>query len=149
MTNSSPAPAAPQSMITVHTEKYGVFNCKPLAFIWAKFPEFYSSKNTIMFDDLGRNFVMNPQNGLKIKPFARAHVSRATDTELLKLTEYLLDIAPLEDLSGLDHAKWERYSSGKRKQREGGGGEGSSRRGAPGGAASSGGGGGAAAGGGE
>lgn len=63
-------------MITVHTEKYGVFNCKPLAFIWAKFPEFYSHKNTIMFDDLRRNFVMNPQNGLKIRPFDNAHTHR-------------------------------------------------------------------------
>ena len=35
-----------------------------------------------MFDDLRRNFLMNPTCGLKIRPFARAHVSRATDREL-------------------------------------------------------------------
>jgi hypothetical protein len=29
----------------------------------AKFAENYSEANTIMLDDLGRNFVMNPQNG--------------------------------------------------------------------------------------
>lgn len=28
--------------------RYGVFDCKPLAFIWAKFPEFYNESNTIM-----------------------------------------------------------------------------------------------------
>lgn len=38
--------------MTVTTEKYGVFNCKPLAFIWAKFPEHYNEHNTVMLDDL-------------------------------------------------------------------------------------------------
>ena len=42
----------------------GVFQVKPLAVIWGKFKQ-YSSHNTIMFDDLRRNFLMNPQNGLK------------------------------------------------------------------------------------
>ena len=41
------------------------FQTKPLGVIWGKFEE-YSSKNTIMFDDLRRNFLMNPQNGLKV-----------------------------------------------------------------------------------
>ncbi|KAF5835203.1 hypothetical protein DUNSADRAFT_7746 [Dunaliella salina] len=40
------------SMVTVNTEKYGVFNCKPLAFIWEKFPGFYNEHNTVMLDDL-------------------------------------------------------------------------------------------------
>jgi ubiquitin-like domain-containing CTD phosphatase 1 len=39
------------AMITVQTEKYGVFNAKPLAVIWGKIPE-YTPQNTIMFDDL-------------------------------------------------------------------------------------------------
>ena len=42
---------------------------KPLGVIWGKFEE-YSSKNTIMFDDLRRNFLMNPQNGLKVNMYA-------------------------------------------------------------------------------
>jgi len=42
-----------------------VLQTKPLGVIWGKFEE-YSSKNTIMFDDLRRNFLMNPQNGLKV-----------------------------------------------------------------------------------
>lgn len=41
---------------------------KPLGVIWGKFEE-YSSKNTIMFDDLRRNFLMNPQNGLKVNMY--------------------------------------------------------------------------------
>uniref|UniRef100_A0A672LM32 Ubiquitin-like domain-containing CTD phosphatase 1 n=1 Tax=Sinocyclocheilus grahami TaxID=75366 RepID=A0A672LM32_SINGR len=39
---------------------------KPLGVIWGKYIEFYNRKNTIMFDDIGRNFLMNPQNGLKV-----------------------------------------------------------------------------------
>ena len=83
------------AMITVQTEKYGMFDCKPLGWLWAKYEQ-YSEKNTIMFDDLRRNFVMNPQNGLKIRPFRKAHLNRDTDRELVGLTKYLLAIAKLE-----------------------------------------------------
>ena len=69
----------------------------------------YHEKNTIMFDDLRRNFVMNPQNGLKIRPFRKAHLNRDSDTELLELSKYLLAIAPLDDMSSLHHSKWEEY----------------------------------------
>lgn len=41
----------------------GIFDCKPLGFLWGKFPEHYGPHNTIMFDDLRRNYVMNKQNG--------------------------------------------------------------------------------------
>ena len=63
-----------------------------------------------MFDDLRRNFVMNPQNGLVIKPFRKAHMNRATDQELVRLTEYLLAIAELESFDNLDHSRWEQYT---------------------------------------
>ncbi|KAL6178972.1 hypothetical protein ACLB2K_050488 [Fragaria x ananassa] len=98
------------AMITVQSDSRGIFDCKPLGLIWAQFPEFYSSKNTIMFDDLRRNFVMNPQNGLVIKPFRKAHSSRDTDQELIKLTSYLLAIAELDDLSALDHTSWQSFT---------------------------------------
>jgi len=62
-----------------------------------------------MFDDLRRNFVMNPQNGLIIRPFRKAHANRDSDQELVKLTQYLLAIAELDDLSVLDHRSWESY----------------------------------------
>ena len=84
---------------------------KPLGVIWGKLP-IYNSKNTIMFDDLRRNFLMNPQNGLKIKPFKKAHLNRHSDNELLRLAQYLLDIAKLDDLSRLSHRSWEKYRSG-------------------------------------
>uniref|UniRef100_A0A0A9EQB5 FCP1 homology domain-containing protein n=1 Tax=Arundo donax TaxID=35708 RepID=A0A0A9EQB5_ARUDO len=70
-----------------------------------------------MFDDLRRNFVMNPQNGLVIKPFKKAHSNRDNDHELVKLTQYLLAIADLEDLSKLDHRKWESFLDDGSKRR--------------------------------
>lgn len=98
-----------RAMLTVHTEKYGVFDCKPLPFLWSKFGEHYGPDNTIMLDDLRRNYIMNKQNGLVIRPFRRAHRTRATDRELVRLKYYLRLIAPLESLASLDHSRWERY----------------------------------------
>jgi len=96
------------AMITLDTEKYGVMETKPLGVIWGKYPQ-YSSKNTIMFDDLRRNFLMNPKSGLKIRPFRNAHQNRDKDSELLKLSEYLLKILKVDDFDTLDHRKWERF----------------------------------------
>ncbi|KAG8579634.1 hypothetical protein GDO81_010980 [Engystomops pustulosus] len=104
------------AMITVHTPRRGLIDVKPLGVIWGKYGEFYTKKNTIMFDDIGRNFLMNPQNGLKIRPFMKAHLNRDKDKELLKLSEYLKEIAKLEDLSELNHKHWERYLSKKQGQ---------------------------------
>ncbi|KAJ3707736.1 hypothetical protein LUZ61_011441 [Rhynchospora tenuis] len=105
------------AMITVQSDKHGTFDCKPLGLIWAQFPEYYSPRNTIMFDDLKRNFVMNPQNGLTIRPFRRAHMNRGSDQELVKLTQYLMAIAELSDISLLDHSRWESYSEDGFKRR--------------------------------
>lgn len=62
-----------------------------------------------MFDDLRRNFLMNPSNGLKIRPFKNAHTSRNNDTELLKLSTYLKKISSLSSFENLDHKHWEKY----------------------------------------
>jgi hypothetical protein len=48
--------------------QYGVFDCKPLQFIWAKFAEHYNDTNTVMLDDLRRNYVLNPQASLVTCP---------------------------------------------------------------------------------
>lgn len=97
-----------RAMISIHSEKYGVIEVKPLGVIWDKFPR-YSKTNTIMFDDLRRNFLMNPGSGLKIRPFKNAHTSRSTDKELLKLSAYLKKIATLTTFESLDHKHWESY----------------------------------------
>nr|SVE75905.1 EOG090X0A5K [Daphnia hispanica] len=102
------------AMISVHMDKYGLLDVKPLAVIWGKFVGTYSSKNTIMFDDIRRNFLMNPQNGLRIRAFRDAHQNRDKDRELLYLAQYLKDIAPLEDMSHLNHRSWEKYRPSKK-----------------------------------
>lgn len=88
---------------------------KPLGVIWGKFPQ-YSAANTIMFDDIRRNFLMNPSNGLRIRAFRQAHVNRSSDKELLKLGKYLKEIASVEDLSLLNHRNWEKYVNKRRRK---------------------------------
>ncbi|XP_044754415.1 ubiquitin-like domain-containing CTD phosphatase 1 [Coccinella septempunctata] len=103
------------AMISVHIPKYGVLDVKPLGVIWGKFPQF-SPKNTIMFDDIRRNFIMNPKNGLRIRPFRQAHLNRGTDQELLKLSKYLKDLAEnCDDFSSVNHRHWERYNPKRRR----------------------------------
>jgi ubiquitin-like domain-containing CTD phosphatase 1 len=104
------------AMISVHSQKYGVIEVKPLGVIWGKFPQ-YTAKNTIMIDDLRRNFIMNSQNGLRIRPFRSAHLNRSTDRELVRLSEYLRKIARLDDLSSLNHRKWESYLAKKQQSK--------------------------------
>ncbi|KAJ8686240.1 hypothetical protein QAD02_022034 [Eretmocerus hayati] len=100
------------AMISVHTPKYGVVDVKPLGIIWGKYKQF-SAKNTIMFDDIRRNFIMNPQSGLRIRAFRQAHLNRHKDRELLKLAKYLDSIASLDDFQVLNHRKWEEFRSKK------------------------------------
>lgn len=50
-----------------HNGEIRKHHVKPLELIWRKFSH-WSKANTIHIDDLGRNFALNPQTGLKIKP---------------------------------------------------------------------------------
>lgn len=98
------------AMISVYHSELGPLDVKPLGVLWGKYEQ-YSAKNTIMFDDIRRNFLMNPQSGLKIRPYRHAHLNRQKDTELLKLKKYLKDIATnCEDFTQLAHRKWEKYN---------------------------------------
>jgi len=97
------------SMVTVTMDQYGTFNCKPLQVLWAHYRGFYGEENTIMFDDLRRNFVFNPQQGLRIKAFRKSRTQGAGDDELLRLRDYLALIAPKASFADLDHRRWERY----------------------------------------
>merc|ERR1712137_532194 len=97
------------AMITVHSAKYGVVNVKPLPVLWHHFSEFYSPENTIMFDDIRRNFLMNPQNGLRIKPFRNAAQARLWDRELEHLLEYLKQISSLGTFRKLKHKNWKHF----------------------------------------
>lgn len=74
----------------------------------------YSPKNTIMFDDVRRNFLMNPGSGLKIKPYREALKNHDKDRELVYLSKYLKLIAEHEeDFTKLNHKHWQRYISKK------------------------------------
>uniref|UniRef100_A0A8D8QF88 Ubiquitin-like domain-containing CTD phosphatase 1 n=1 Tax=Cacopsylla melanoneura TaxID=428564 RepID=A0A8D8QF88_9HEMI len=106
------------AMISVHLPKYGVVEVKPLGVIWGKFSSSYSPQNTIMFDDIRRNFLMNPRNGLRIRPFREAHLNRGSDRELKRLARYLDEIASLDDLTALNHRNWEKYLHVKHKERK-------------------------------
>jgi NLI interacting factor-like phosphatase. len=86
--------------------------------IWGKFPSLYNPTNTIMFDDIRRNFLMNPRNGLRIRPFREAHLNRGSDRELKRLGRYLDEIATVEDLTALNHRNWEKYLHAKHKERK-------------------------------
>jgi len=105
------------AMITVTAEQYGVIDVKPLGVLWAHFEQ-YGPHNTIMFDDLSRNFLMNPQTGLKIRPCRGMTVAanREADHELRALAEYLELIAPLDDFRSLDHRRWEQYVARARRR---------------------------------
>ncbi|KAH8917436.1 ubiquitin family proteint [Atractiella rhizophila] len=78
---------------------------KALDIIWKKFPEHFSPDRTIHVDDLGRNFAMNPKQGLKISAFKNAR-QNVDDRELLYLAKYLLLISGNESFNGLDHNLW-------------------------------------------
>jgi len=135
-----------RSMLTVPCPKRGTYDCKPLQVLWAKFPGVYTPGNTVMLDDLRRNFVLNPQNGLTIRPFRHCHTRGQGDKELVGLADYLELVGARETLADLDHARWERYLTKRadrlarlqakwRREEEGG------ARGAEGGAGAGGGGG--------
>ncbi|KAG5450850.1 Ubiquitin-like domain-containing CTD phosphatase 1 [Clonorchis sinensis] len=98
-------------MISVHFSSHGVKEVKPLAVIWKNHPQ-WGPHNTIMFDDVRRNFIMNPQSGLRIRPYRDAHVNRTKDRELRGLALYLELIAAREkDFTVLHHNRWEKYVS--------------------------------------
>ncbi|XP_015115494.1 uncharacterized protein LOC107040050 [Diachasma alloeum] len=100
-----------QAMIPVETPQIiGPINVKPLGFIWKKYAN-YSAKNTIIIDDERRNFLMNPQSGLEIRPFRYNEDTYTADAELKFLTEYLELIAEVEDFRALNHREWRNYKA--------------------------------------
>ncbi|CAH8558690.1 unnamed protein product [Schistosoma guineensis] len=105
-------------MISVKFTEHGIKEVKPLAVIWNNHPQ-WGPHNTIMFDDVRRNFIMNPQSGLRIRSYRDAHVNCSRDHELLRLIKYLELIALNEqDFTQLNHNHWDRYVHKHRKQWE-------------------------------
>lgn len=74
---------------------YRKHHVKPLELIWRKYPQ-WGPHNTVHVDDLGRNFALNPYNGLKISAYKNTEELKSNDPaspyfdrELLFLQVYL------------------------------------------------------------
>lgn len=89
-------------------KKRAVFDCKPLHVLWERYKDFYSPATTIMLDDLRRNFILNPQHGLVIKPFRKSTTAVKKDSEFFKLRHYFDILATLQSFESLDHDGWKR-----------------------------------------
>ncbi|KAF8820004.1 HAD hydrolase, family IIID protein [Cardiosporidium cionae] len=95
------------SMFTVSSRPGGrviTHEVKALELIWMKFPSLWGPHNTLHIDDLGKNFAMNPKNGIKVSSY-KAH-KRFSDRELLELIDYLKITADLADVRQADHSDW-------------------------------------------
>lgn len=87
---------------------------KPLPLIWAKFPR-WSSKNSLIIDDLSRNFALNLSSGIKIPAYHRKKSSARRDAELLGLSRYLEILAKSKvDFDEVDFSYWQEVVSGQR-----------------------------------
>lgn len=83
---------------------------KALRIIWEHFPQF-GPENTAHVDDLGRNFVLNPGEGIKISAFKLDGTLEAqNDHELEKLGRYLVWLASHSDFRSVDHKNWKKVA---------------------------------------
>ncbi|CCM03624.1 uncharacterized protein FIBRA_05768 [Fibroporia radiculosa] len=103
-------------MFTVFSKREGKqykHSVKALQIIWNHLPQF-NANNTIHVDDLGRNFALNPGEGLKIPAFKEAHTPQAMmDRELDRLARYMVHIAnTCADFRQVDHKDWHAIEQG-------------------------------------
>lgn len=98
------------AMVTVDAPEYGGrVDIKPLPVLWDLFRPDMHPDTTVMIDDLRRNFLANPQQGLRIKACRDLPNTRHTDTELVFLARYFASIAELDSYADLNHRKWRKY----------------------------------------
>lgn len=97
--------ARAESKVTVPTEKYGLINTKALAVIWGRFPQ-YGPHNTVLVDDLRRNYLSTPRNGIRVRPCRSLPMHRDTDVELRLLRDYLLSVRDAHTLQSDGHRRW-------------------------------------------
>ena len=60
------------SMYNVSLDKTISNKVKPLQLIWSRYPNLWSSFNTVHVDDIEKNFMLNKSSGILISPFKRA-----------------------------------------------------------------------------
>jgi len=80
---------------------------KALAVIWNVLNQ-YGPHNTVHVDDLGRNFVMNPKNGIKVSAYKNSSTSRNSDNELVLLADFLEFIASASDVTEQNLGDWKK-----------------------------------------
>ncbi|QRV73126.1 NLI interacting factor-like phosphatase [Ceratobasidium sp. AG-Ba] len=116
------------STILDHTPMFKVFSMrdgkpfnhavKALRIIWEHFPQF-GPENTAHVDDLGRNFVLNPGEGIKISAFKLDGTLEAqNDRELEKLGRYLVWLASHPDFRSVDHKNWKKVARALKESAE-------------------------------
>eukprot|EP01135_Chromosphaera_perkinsii_P002876 Nk52_evm31s229 gene=Nk52_evmTU31s229 len=68
----------------------------------------YNRRNTLLVDDISRNFMTNPHNGIKMPPYKKSTLPTAKpDRELLYLRKYLIEhVSPVADVRKLRHSHW-------------------------------------------
>ena len=93
-------------MVQTSSERYGTVLVKPLGVIWQMYPAHTHPSTTLHLDDLRRNFLLNPRQGLKIHACRKLPVTRGDDRELLHLAVYYSLIRRLPSLDGLRHSRW-------------------------------------------
>jgi len=82
----------------------GIKKTKPLEVIFHHYPQF-SEKNTLLVDDLLKNFIMNPKCGIQIERYDSG--MKNEDEELKYLASYLEKIKTLENFSTVSHNCWQ------------------------------------------
>eukprot|EP01035_Chromulina_nebulosa_P007217 gene7217-9741_t len=60
------------SMYNVSADKAISNKVKPLQLIWSRYPNLWSSCNTVHVDDIEKNFLLNKSSGILITPFNRS-----------------------------------------------------------------------------
>lgn len=93
---------------------------KPLELIWSH-PVTrgrWHAGNTLHIDDLSRNFLMNPRNGIQIPAYYRHDADAEKDIRLFQLTHYLLNhCAMLPNVKSIDHSDWMSHTGSLREER--------------------------------
>ena len=100
------------AMIEVRHPLRGLVKIKPLPVLWGQHASIgRGPHNTIMFDDLRRNFLANEQAGLRISACRDMPRIRSTDRELLHLAQYLRAIVAEvpQRFTELEHRKWQSF----------------------------------------
>ncbi|NXC12208.1 UBCP1 phosphatase, partial [Corythaeola cristata] len=92
------------AMITVHTPRRGLIDVSTCFFLIFSFIQLTCYHTPLIYSTIKLYWSFHARK----LPFMKAHLNRDKDKELLKLTQYLKEIAKLDDFLELNHKHWER-----------------------------------------